>query len=122
MIKEANKKWIFVALVALLVFGLHNTTKKESVAAIEGQPCTYDEDCPCWGEYTVSVIENATAYGIGIARCRDIGTCDMQYCFDIEPVGEWLRENPMQWMKDNIVITVALIGLLVFVFVLFPKK
>lgn len=111
--KMENKRLILIAILAVLVFGMQGTVKKESVAAIEGQLCTIDEDCPCWGEYGTNGI---TAYGIGTARCID-SKCDMTWCYDIEPIADWFKENPFAWMKENVMITFGIlagIGLVLF--------
>lgn len=115
-------KWILIAGLVLIIFSMKGTVKKESVAAINGQPCKLDADCPCWGTYNVTGLggtiptENATAYGAGIANCKIpsggvTGTCDMTYCMDIQPVGTWLRDNPWAYLKENSLLTVGIIAL-----------
>lgn len=121
-----DKKWILVALVVLIVFGMKDAVKKESVAAISGQPCLNDSDCPCWGTYNVTAHggtipqANATAYGLGIASCEN-NKCDMTYCMNIQPVGAWLRDNPWSYLRDNPLITIGVLGLLVAIFAFLPK-
>lgn len=129
--EKIGRKWILIGALVLLVFLMKGTTKKEDVAAIEGQPCLEDDDCPCWGEYnyTTSLGEEATAYGIGVARCKKPygaaetteGTCDITYCFDVEEAGIWMRDKPWEYLKENPLFTVLILGLLVWVTFFWPK-
>jgi len=126
-----KKQIILLVLLGVIVFGLQNTTKKENVAAIEGADCIKDEDCPCWGVYNTSLHgippewdqtnpkTNATAYGIGIAKCDD-GACDMTWCYDVQPIGEWLRDTPWQWAKENTMLTIGII-ITAIVLIFWPK-
>jgi len=111
-------------VLVIIVMGMQNTVKKDSVAAIEGAACVEDEDCPCWGTYNestnISPAENATAYGLGVASCKN-SMCDMTYCVDIQPVGTWLKDNPWQWMKDNVVMAFGALALLLLV-LFWPKR
>lgn len=138
-------KLVLIAALIILLFGLSNTVKKESVASVEGQPCVRDKHCPCWGEYKVEQrggtipVDNATTYGLGVGQCIDCGlakytnrtacekvghvsgmVCDMTWCLDIQPTGEWLRENPWEWMMENSVITSAIL-LVIVGLLLYPK-
>ncbi len=118
-----NLKWILIGALVLIVFSMKGTVPAESVAAIEGQQCINNSDCPCWGTYnfTTSLTkDDATAYGIGIASCES-GACDMTYCFDIGPVGEWTRDHPWIWMKENILFTALVAGLSIWVLFFWPK-
>lgn len=110
-------KWILIAGLVLIIFSMKGTVKKESVAAIQGQQCLKDADCPCWGtyNYTTSLpAENATAYGAGIANCKvpsggTTGTCDMTYCMDLQDVGTWLRDSPWEYLRTNPLFTVGIL-------------
>ena len=130
---KLDSKWILVILVGVLLFSFSGSVlPKESVAAVDGQPCKVDKDCPCMGKYnltqfpgaTISDI-NATTYGIGIADCKietgTIGKCDMTYCVDIQPVGAWLKNNPWDWVKKNSLAAFAILGI-VLVIIFWPKR
>lgn len=118
-----NIRWVLLGALVLIVFTMKGTAPAESVAAIEGQPCSEDDDCPCWGKYnytTTLTEDEATAYGIGTAKC-EAGVCDMTYCFDVQEVGAWMRDHPWGWMKGNILFTVLLVALFGWVIFFWPK-
>jgi len=95
---------------------MQGSIPKEAVADVEGQTCTLDKDCPCWGE-----IEGVTtAYGIGVSQCK-ANVCDTTYCVDVQPVGDWVKENPLNWIKDNIMLTLGILVLLLSV-LFWPKR
>lgn len=120
MIKNNNNiRWILLAIAVLLIFSMQNISPKEAVADIDGQPCDTDSDCPCWGTYMVTG-ENISANGIGIASCED-GLCDMTYCVNVVPVGEWVRDNPFNWIKGNPLGFIVFIALLLTV-MFWPKQ
>ncbi len=111
-----NMRWILLGVLILIIFGMQNTIPKESVADVEGQVCSVDEDCPCFGQIEGTGI---TAYGLGVATCT-AGTCDTTYCFDVQPIGEYFRDNQWAWLKGNPVMTLAIIGLTI-VLITWPK-
>ena len=110
--------FIIVMLILIVVTFINPSTQKQAVADIEGQPCIEDEDCPCWGKYNVTQFsstlpeDNATAYGMGLASCVD-GFCDVTYCVDVKPVGEWVRDNPWKYLRTNPVMLIFIILLIV---------
>lgn len=118
-----KKKWILIGIVILILVSLNNQ-QKQSVAAIQGASCMKDSDCPCFGTYNFSTSipkENATAYGVGVARCSNsTKTCDMTYCVDIQPVGEWARDTPFVWVKEHILISALILVVIIGGF-LYPK-
>ncbi len=90
-------RWILFAIVIVLITSMYNTVpEKMSVASVEGAICSVDEDCVCWGLYDA----DTNVYGLGTGKCVN-GRCDMIWCYDIQPVGEWLRDNPWMWMREN---------------------
>ena len=115
---KMNIRWILIGALILIVFTMKGTAPAESVAAIEGQQCSVDEDCPCWGTYNVTATD-ITAYGIGTASCSE-SMCDMTYCCDVQPAGEWLRDKPWLWMKENVLFTVLLAALFGWVTFFWP--
>ncbi len=121
MMNMANKniRWIILAALVLIVFSMKGTVPTESVAAVEGKLCSTDTDCPCWGTYNKTGTD-ISAYGIGVASC-EAGTCNIDYCFDIEPVGEWARDNPWAWIRENALFTLLVAGLLIWVGFFWPK-
>ena len=116
---KINRKWILIGALILIVFLMRGKVPVESVAAIEGQICSKDADCPCWGTYNKTGTD-ITAYGLGTANC-EAGACDMTYCFDIGSVGEWTRDKPWAWMRENVLFTALVIGLLIWVGFFWPK-
>lgn len=119
-----NVRWILLAGLVLIIFLMRGKVPVESVADIEGQLCSVDKDCPCWGKYnytTALTEEEATAYGIGVADCK-AGVCDITYCFDIQEVGVWARDKPWVYLKENVLFTILILGLLVWVVFFWPKK
>ncbi len=139
--KNNNMRWVLLAIAVLLIFSMRDTIPKEVVADMEGLSCTEDtvaEDCPCWG----SIEDGPEAYGIGVGRCIDctkesnvgldactlrasVGNtgdlaCSMQYCFDVQEIGEWTRDTPFAFFKDNVLFTVLIVGLLIMV-IMWPK-
>lgn len=110
-----NMRWILLGVLVILFFGMQNTVPKEAVADVEGQACNVDEDCPCWGELS----DGTEAFGIGTATC-DEGVCNIDYCFDVEPIGDWLKDNPLQWLRDNTLVAAAMLVLLLVV-IFWPK-
>lgn len=120
MAMKFDGRLILVAIGVLVILSMQQTIPKEAVADIEGQSCTVDEDCPCWGTYNASTSlsgDAATAYGIGVGRCTN-NACDMNLCLDVQPVGEWLNDNPWNWLKTNplatVVIVVIIVGLIMW--------
>lgn len=135
MADKQTLKWVLIVGLLLVVFSMKGNVPAQSVAAIEGQPCINSSDCPCWGKYNVTqfgtptgwtdVEQNATAYGVGLASCRDTGpkinTCDMTYCLDVKPVGEWMRDKPWEYLRTHSLFAVLIIGLLVGTLVFWPN-
>lgn len=125
MANQTNMRMLILVAIVLLFLGMQNTVPKEYVSCVgstdpdclgvEGRSCSTDADCPCWG--TVPGTE-VTAYGIGTAKCKD-GFCDTTYCFDVQPIGEWIRDTPWAWMKDNPLIVMLFIGL-ILVYAFYP--
>ncbi len=107
---EDRKRLILFGIIILIIIGMKDITPKETVADVEGKSCIVDTDCPCWGEYTTVGGGEITAYGLGTSSCEN-GNCDTTYCFDVQPIGEWTRDNPWQWLKDNPMMVVVIIGL-----------
>ena len=128
MIDNKNLKWVIAGVLVLIVFGMQNTLPKEAVADVNGVSCTADEDCPCWGKIETQNIES---FGLGVSRCIDCSQlsnqnltgckkapsytsglhCDTTYCFDVQPIGEYARDNPWAWLKNNPLITAGIVGL-----------
>lgn len=107
---KTNIRWLLLVLAIVLILGMRTTAPKLAVADIEGRACSTDDDCPCWSE---------GGRGIGIGDCED-RKCDMTYCLDVQPVGEWLENNPWQWVRNNVAISLLISGLLV-VALFWPK-
>ena len=116
--KNNNTRIILIGIIVLVFISMYTTMPKEAVADIEGKPCSTDADCPCLGNYTVGGT-NIPATGIGVGECID-WACDMTYCIDVAPVGEWIKDNPFAWIKEHILLTIVLIGLIVLV-AMWPK-
>jgi len=129
--KNNNFKWILLVIAALLLFGMKGTLPKEAVADISGNECVKNSDCPCFGKYNMSGVQEE-AYGIGISNCIDCNlnkninktackrathrwACDTTYCYDIQGVGEWTRDHPWEWMKqkENVMVVMAIILLII---------
>lgn len=109
-LKKENIRLLLIAAVVLIVIGSQNNLPKRAVADVEGLACVEDKDCPCWGKLDTGV----EAFGIGTASCReDTMTCDTSLCIDIQPVSTYLKDNPFQWIKDNIVLTLGILALLI---------
>ena len=110
IIKKENFRLLLIGVIVLIVIGAQDNIPKRAVADVEGKACVVDEDCPCWGK----LKDNTEAFGIGAASCsEETKTCDTSFCVDIQPAGEYLRDKPFQWVKDNIMLTLGIIGLLV---------
>ena len=124
---KIEKNWILIGvLVVLLYFVWKQPTAPavslQSVAAIDGAPCSADNDCPCFGKYNASTAvptANATAYGIGVASC-EAGKCDLTWCYDIEDMGTWLEENPWAWAKSNPLIIMGILAMILLL-IFYPK-
>lgn len=108
-----NAKILLIGLVILIIISIQEPAQKEAVADVEGQSCSVDTDCPCFGKIEGTSIE---AYGIGASTCTDKKVCDTTYCIDVQPVGEWARDHPWQWIKNNPLIILAAIGLIILWF------
>ena len=117
-IDKKNLRILLIISIALIIFGSQETLSKRAVADIEGKACTENKDCPCWGKLETG----EEAFGIGVATCsEDTKTCDTSFCVDVQPVGKWLKDNPFQWAKNNIILVFGIIGL-IMVFVYWPKQ
>ena len=118
-IKKENMRLLLIAAVVLIVLGSQNALPKRAVADVEGLACKTNTDCPCWGK----LKDNSTeAFGIGVSTCReDVKTCDTSFCVDVQPVGEYLKNNPFQWIKDNLVLSLGILALLISV-AFWPKQ
>jgi hypothetical protein len=138
IVKE-NGRLILVAAVILLFFSMQNanTLPKEATADLIGKTCTVakvSDNCPCFG--TIGNTSAGTAissYGVGKGMCIDCGLaknvnetaciigghtgyrCDMTWCYDMEPWAEWAKDKPFQWLKDNPIMTLGIIGLIVLI-------
>jgi len=115
-----NLRWILLGVVVIMFFSMQTAIPKQTVAEVEGEDCTtenVDTDCPCWGE-----MEGVTdAFGIGQGRCIE-GECEMTFCFDLQRVGDWLEEKPLNWVTDpaNTMMVIAIVALLLMV-IFWPK-
>jgi hypothetical protein len=120
---EKQTKFI-IAIVALLLFMVFNyndiNSLKQAVADIQGKACALDNDCPCIGTYNYTTISNPNAFGIGVGECVN-NKCDMGYCIGLEPVGTWVKENPLAYLKTNPVMLVAILGVLLLL-IFYPKR
>lgn len=116
-------KWNYIIWGIVLVLLLNFSAfiippTAQSVADIDGKACTKDSQCPCWGTYKTTDATPITyeAYGLGTASCVE-NKCDVTYCLDVQPVGEWLKAHPFQWIKDNIKIAaLIMVGALIIAF------
>ena len=112
MVTKKNLTIILIVLIVSIIIGIQEPAQKQAVADIEGQACSVDSDCPCWGELESGV----EAFGIGTASCNENTlTCDTTFCVDAQPVAEFVRDNPWQWLRTNPLILFALIGLIVLI-------
>ena len=137
MAKDNNIRWLIAAALILIIINMQSAIPKEAVADIDGQPCVVAADCPCWGELE---DESEEAFGIGVASCNTcdqeqidenrsfcqgavVGqqVCDMTFCFDVEPIGDWTRDHPWQWLKDNPMMTVGILAMTILL-VTWPKQ
>ena len=109
-------KWGVLVAIVIMIFTLQQSiAPKQAVADVNGRVCATDSDCPCWGSINNTNIE---AFGIGVASCEN-SQCDTSFCFDVEPVGKWIKENPVAWIFDpeNAGIVIAIVaGLLFLIF------
>lgn len=101
-------KWEIVGLAILAILLLNFSgfiipSNAQSVVDVEGKECSVNTDCKCWG-----TTKGATAYGIGAGQCKN-DICDMTYCIDVQPVGEYLRDHPFAWIKSHILITLGIL-------------
>lgn len=120
-IDGTQMRWILVGVIIAVLIGMQNTIPKEATADLDDNPCTQEtvkDDCPCWGKI---VDETEESWGIGVGRCGDDGTCDMAYCFDVEPLQVWFEEHPLNWLNSHPEMTMLLVALLVLVIV-WPKN
>ena len=95
--------WIFAIIAVFILFNMSTQTPKLSVADVEGRSCITSDDCSCLSEG-----------GIGSGACTN-NKCDMTYCVDVKPIGDWIQDNPWQWIKSNILAFLAIVGLLILV-------
>jgi len=102
-----QKRWALVGVALLLWFAMSGSYPKLTLA--QGAECSKDDDCPCWGTNEQSGI---TSTGIGIGKCV-ANKCDMSNCVDVEQVTDWVKDNPLHWIKSNPFIFIVIIGLLV---------
>jgi hypothetical protein len=112
---------IALAFVVFVYFGNQGTLPKEAVADIQGKACAKASDCPCIGTYNYGDVEGGpSAIGIGVGQCTN-GACDMGYCVGLEPVGTWMKDNPLHFLKDNPIWLIAGLAIVVAYFTL-PKN
>ena len=117
--KKQNLRYILIGAVILIFIGMQDTIPKRAVADVEGRACIEDKDCPCFGKIEGTDIES---FGIGVASCdENTKTCDTSFCVDVQPVGVWAKNNPWQWVKDNILVVLGIIGVL-YALVLWPSQ
>jgi hypothetical protein len=114
-LKQINYWWIVLAFAIILFMSINHTPSMQSVADIEGTACNSDDDCLCWGS-----VDGTDVYGIGTGRCIS-GACDMTFCIDIQPVGDFFVNYPFRWFKENIVLALGLIILGTLGAVYLPK-
>lgn len=112
--KMDNMRWLLVGALALIVFGIfgNGAGEKNAIADIQGKSCAEDTDCPCIGfpaKYNYS-SPGAEGYGLGVGTCSS-GTCDMTWCYDVAGWGDWVRDNPWQWLKDHTAVTLGIVAL-----------
>ena len=118
---DNNMRWIILIAAIILIVNIQNIVPKEAVADIDGKACTKDADCPCIGKYNYTTISNPDAFGIGVGSCNTTKQCDMSLCLGLEPLGVWVKENPIEWMTSNPLYAIAIIGLLAMV-LFWPKQ
>lgn len=106
-------RWVLLLIAILLI--MNPPLPKEAVADVEGQACTEAADCPCFGTYG-----DGTNYGIGVGSCTS-GACDMTYCVDLQPMGEYVWSHIKDFTTNNLGWTLAIIGLLLMV-IFWPKR
>ncbi len=111
--QKNNRNWIVLLVLVALIFVNFSASKKEAITS-EGTYCVEDEGCPCWG------AENGEGIGIGIGRCVD-NACSMTYCFDTQPVWDWVVDHPIEYLRSNILFTALIVGLLLWVGFFWPK-
>lgn len=113
---------VIVAAIVLIFWNMSTAVPKEAVADIQGKVCTLDADCPCLGSYNTGGAENISAVGIGKGNCV-ANACDMKYCYALEPLGDWLVDHPLDWMKQPANIGwVMLIAGLTAMLIFWPKR
>jgi len=118
MAKNQKLRWALLIIAIIIFITQINTLPKLAVSDVEGRTCTIDADCPCVGEIEVDG-KNITNFGIGAGECNE-GTCDMTLCIDVAPVGTWFKENPFQWFKEHLLVSLLIVGLIILV-VQWPK-
>jgi len=107
---KRNAQILLILSIILVFLGFQEPQLKQAVADVEGRTCVTNKECPCFGEIEGTGIKS---FGIGTSTCReDVKTCDTSFCIDVAPVGTYLRNNPLQWAKNNIMMVVGIIGLL----------
>ena len=111
MINKNNAKILLFVLIGLLIIGIQEPVQKQAVADVEGQSCSVDTDCQCFGKIEGT---NITAYGIGASNCEK-GKCDTTFCVDVQPIGEFIRDKPYTWLKNNPIMIIWIIGLILLV-------
>ena len=61
--------------------------------------------------------------GLGYIFCNaDTGKWDTTYCVNVQPVTDWLKTQPMQFVKNNIVLFAVAIGIIIIGVVVYGKK
>ena len=116
---KRNAQILLILSIILVFLGFQEPQLKQAVADVEGRTCVTNKECPCFGEIEGTGIKS---FGIGTSTCReDVKTCDTSFCIDVAPVGTYLRNNPLQWAKNNIMMVVGIIGLLA-VLALWPRQ
>lgn len=121
---EGTRIWLLLLLGVLLVLNMGNSTPaiKQAVANVTGKPCSIDSDCPCFGKYNYTSSGSTyitEAYGLGVATCNT-GKCDTTYCVDVQPIGQWARDNPWAFVRDNPIV-LGLILAAIAIVALWPK-
>ncbi len=115
MAKNQRLRLVIIGVILAVAISMMGTMPKEAVASVEGLPCETNDDCPCWG----TIDENNQSRGIGTARCID-NACNIDLCFDLEPIGVWVKDNPFHWLRTNPLVTIVLVGLTLLV-IFWPK-
>lgn len=128
MATQKQKQYILYALIGVLILtfaksdgiSLGNSVFLGAIG--DDYPrnvkCTDAEDCP-------DCMDVSTNFTIGYIFCDNPGNetlggfCDDTYCVNVQPVKEWLKKEPMQFVKNNVLFLFGVIAILILGFVMF---